>query len=82
MDGDPTHGFVNYVDRHTAREKGLIKVVRDQLYIGVDHHSVLNTSVQGRDSVRLESKLTWSSGLLIADIEHMPANECGVWPAL
>ena len=70
------------MDRATAESQGLVKVVRNQLFLGVDNSSVLETKSQGRSSVRLESKETWSSGLLIADFAHMPGNQCGVWPAL
>lgn len=80
--GDPTKGFVNYVDRPTAESNGLTKVINGKLFLGVDNTSVLETNVQGRMSLRLESKRKWSGGLLIADIAHMPGNECGVWPAL
>lgn len=35
----------------------------------------------GRASVRVESKKSWNHGLFIADIHHMPASACGIWPA-
>lgn len=57
-------------------------MVHNQLFIGVDNTSVLDAKSQGRSSIRLESKRTWSSGLLIGDFAHMPGNQCGVWPAL
>lgn len=31
--------------------------------------------------MRLESKDTFDNGILIADIAHMPGNQCGIWPA-
>ncbi|KAL2753782.1 glycoside hydrolase family 16 protein [Sodiomyces alcalophilus JCM 7366] len=37
--------------------------------------------VHGRPSVRLESKKAYNGGLFIADFEHMPPSECGLWPA-
>ncbi len=80
--GDPTNGFVNYVSASTAKSSGLAKVMSKQIYLAADNSSVLSTSAQGRNSVRLESKQTFDRGLLIADIAHMPGNECGVWPAL
>ncbi len=75
-------GFVSYVDGATAESQGLIKVMRNRLFLGVDNKSILDTTAQGRNSIRLESTETWSSGLLIADFAHMPGNQCGVWPAL
>jgi hypothetical protein len=80
---DPSRGFVNYLDKQTAMAQGLVKVNKNnQLYIGVDNRTVINSARTGRGSVRLESKESWSSGLLVADIAHMPGNQCGVWPAL
>lgn len=35
----------------------------------------------GRDSVRVHSKKTYTHGLFIADIKHMPGSICGAWPA-
>jgi len=81
--GDPTRGFVNYVDRCNASAKGLAYVEEEgRVYLGADDSTVIPTTAQGRDSVRLESKETFSNGLLIADIDHMPGNACGIWPAL
>lgn len=31
--------------------------------------------------MRISSKKTFTHGLFIADVQHMPGNECGVWPA-
>lgn len=74
---------MNYVDKRTALREGYAKITDDdQLYIGADHKKVVGHDDIGRDSVRLESKRTWSKGLLIADFEHMPGNQCGIWPAL
>jgi hypothetical protein len=50
-------------------------------YIGVDHSTTLVTSGPGRNSVRIGSKKTWTHGLFIADIAHMPGGICGTWPA-
>ena len=49
--------------------------------MGVDNITVLNPSGTGRKSVRITSKKTWTHGLFIADIEHMPGGICGTWPA-
>eukprot|EP00456_Euglypha_rotunda_P017023 TRINITY_DN1574_c0_g1_i13.p1 TRINITY_DN1574_c0_g1~~TRINITY_DN1574_c0_g1_i13.p1 ORF type:complete len:223 (-),score=35.69 TRINITY_DN1574_c0_g1_i13:17-685(-) len=76
---DPTHGYVNYVDQPTAQSEGLIKASDGSpVYIGCDHTNV--ASGRGRNSVRLESKKTWSNGLVIIDLTHMPTG-CGTWPA-
>lgn len=54
---DPTHGFVNYVDRGTAQNNGLVSTANGA-YIGVDYTSPLDPSGSqgGRQSVRLTSK--------------------------
>ncbi|KAF2837543.1 glycoside hydrolase family 16 protein [Patellaria atrata CBS 101060] len=62
---DPTHGYVHSTSA----------------IIRADSKTVLTTSAVGRKSVRIESKKTWTYGLFIADIKHMPGNACGVWPA-
>ncbi|OIW28204.1 hypothetical protein CONLIGDRAFT_368372 [Coniochaeta ligniaria NRRL 30616] len=79
--GDPTGGFVNYLSYQDATKEGLVKVVNNQVYLGVDYTKTLSTSAQGRDSIRLEAKESFNTGLLIADIAHMPGNQCGTWPA-
>ena len=76
---DPTHGFVQYVDEGTARNNALIQEHGDGIYMGVDHKTV---SSAGRASVRLESRNTYTRGLFIVDIAHMPGGICGTWPAL
>lgn len=48
--------------------------------LGVDSKNVYDIG-EGRPSIRLESKQTYNHGLFIADFLHMPASECGVWPA-
>ena len=81
---DPTNGFVDYVDRTTALNKGYIglsnhSLANDSIYIGVDHTS--SASNAGRQSVRITSNATWTHALLAIDIYHMPTG-CGLWPAL
>jgi len=58
-------------------------------YIGVDYTHTYNGSAPyyningvGRPSVRIQSKKSWTHGLFIADISHMPGGICGTWPAL
>ncbi|EAW08208.1 glycoside hydrolase family 16 protein [Aspergillus clavatus NRRL 1] len=74
---DPTHGFVNYVDRATAQNAGLI-AADNGVYLGVDY---TNTAPAGRQSVRLTSTKSYTHGLVIIDLAHMPASICGAWPA-
>ncbi|KAF1809680.1 hypothetical protein P152DRAFT_156624 [Eremomyces bilateralis CBS 781.70] len=75
---DPTHGFVQYVDKGTAQGSGLIKTSSDSIYMGVDTE---NETPNGRPSVRITSKKAYNSGLVILDLSHMPGSVCGTWPA-
>ena len=76
---DPTNGFVDYVERDYAQSAGLIGDDYGKVYMGVDHSGVASKS--GRPAVRIESRKTYDSGLIIIDIEHMPGGICGTWPA-
>ncbi|TVY42669.1 putative endo-1,3(4)-beta-glucanase [Lachnellula occidentalis] len=79
---DPTHGFVDYVSAAKAATLGLVAPLPNgAVYIGVDHWTTLSTSATGRKSVRISSKKSWTHGLFIADIAHMPGGICGTWPA-
>ncbi|KAK4101702.1 glycoside hydrolase family 16 protein [Parathielavia hyrcaniae] len=80
---DPTHGFVQYVDAATAGRDGLAGYAEGGVYLGVDY---TNTTTTGRPSVRVTSRKSYTKGLFIADIAHMPAGaggsgSCGLWPA-
>ena len=75
---DPTSGFVKYVDQATAQQTNLINSSStDAVSWGVDH---TNQTPNGRPSIRIESKKTYDSGLIVIDVAHMPFG-CGTWPA-
>ncbi|KAJ5251267.1 CAZyme family GH16 [Penicillium chrysogenum] len=76
---DPTKGYVDYVSRSTANQNGLIRASGGSVYIGVDSSNI--ASSPGRQSVRLSSTKSYTHGLVILDLEHMPASVCGTWPA-
>jgi hypothetical protein len=76
---DPTLGDVQYVSQSVASSSGYIGTSNGAVYMGVDYKTVNPTN--GRQSVRLESKKSYTKGLFIADIAHMPASTCGSWPA-
>ncbi|EFX02491.1 beta-glucanase [Grosmannia clavigera kw1407] len=76
---DPTNGFVTYTTASEASGSGLAGYVNDMVYLGVDHTTVDPTS--GRESTRVTSQSSYTKGLFVADIVHMPVG-CGVWPAL
>ncbi|KAG6008601.1 hypothetical protein E4U21_004241 [Claviceps maximensis] len=76
---DPTEGFVEYVDSDTATKEGLAGYAKGGVFMGVDHHT--KYPAKGRKSVRVTSQKSFTHGLFIADIAHMPGSICGTWPA-
>lgn len=76
---DPTHGFVTYISQAQAAPIGLIGL--NPAYMGIDYRNVIRPTGPGRQSVRISTKKSWTHGLFIADIIHMPDSICGVWPA-
>lgn len=74
--------WYSYVDEDTANSTGLIKFGADgSVIIGVDSTHTYNPNGPGRPSVRINSTKTYTHGLFIADISHMPGGVCGTWPA-
>ncbi|KAF2666324.1 hypothetical protein BT63DRAFT_55886 [Microthyrium microscopicum] len=78
---DPNHGFVDYQSQSSAQSRGLISSTSDYVIIAADATNVYPRSARGRPSVRIESINSYTTGLFVADIEHMPGNACGIWPA-
>ncbi|KAG5993437.1 hypothetical protein E4U43_003496 [Claviceps pusilla] len=76
---DPTEGFVEYVDHDTATREGLVGYNKGGIFMGVDHQT--KYPAKGRKSVRVTSQKSFTRGLFIADIAHMPGSICGTWPA-
>jgi hypothetical protein len=72
---------VDYVPYETARKSGLIGRSADSFTIGVDHTNVYEPGTAGRPSVRLESKQTFTKGLFVLDLSHIPTG-CGTWPSM
>jgi beta-glucanase (GH16 family) len=76
---DPTHGYVDYqssaaTDLYGITPAGTIK-------FGADSVNTPTASARGRRSIRLEGKTSYTHGLIVADIAHMPGSSCGAWPA-
>ncbi|KAJ5104364.1 hypothetical protein NUU61_001711 [Penicillium alfredii] len=76
---DPTHGFVVYVDSITAQDFNLTHASDSSAVLRVDASTP--NAIVGRNSVRIESKATYDTGLFMFDIVHTPYG-CGTWPAL
>ena len=79
---DLNNGFVKYQSEEDAKAMGLwsIDSATNAVRLGVDDTNIYPLS-GGRPSIRLESKEAYNHGLFIADFSHMPASQCGVWPA-
>ena len=75
-DDDPTGGSVTFVSQEDALSSGLVQVTGGHIYMSADRQ---NDGVPRR-SVRVNSKATFTRGLFIIDLEHMPTG-CGTWPA-
>ncbi|OTA81131.1 glycoside hydrolase family 16 protein [Hypoxylon sp. CO27-5] len=80
---DPSNGFVDYQSKEDALAQNLVSIGSsyNNVKLGVDSNNTYSTSDKGRPSVRLTSHDTFTHGLFIADIYHMPASTCGTWPA-
>jgi hypothetical protein len=63
-----------------ALSNGLITTSQNAAIFGADSSNSIHDG-SGRASVRIESKKSYTHGLIVADIEHMPGSLCGVWPA-
>lgn len=79
---DLSNGYVAYQGREDAEAQGLFSVDEDSgvVRLGVDSSNTYGLD-EGRPSLRLESKESWTHGLFIADFLHMPPSQCGLWPA-
>jgi hypothetical protein len=77
-----SHTFSSYVSASEAGSLAIAGTTRSgDAYMGVDYKTTLNSGGPGRKSVRISSKKSWTHGLFIADIKHMPGGICGTWPA-
>jgi hypothetical protein len=74
----------SYKSRADAKALGLISSTATSVRFGVDSNStgLLASGARGRASVRLEAvNYQYNEALFVADIQHMPGNACGIWPA-
>ena len=76
-------GFTIYANKAVAMSSGLASITaNNQVYLGMDYTSTLTVAPNaGRKSIRLQGAQTFTTGLMVADIQHMPASICGVWNA-
>ncbi|KAJ5972993.1 Concanavalin A-like lectin/glucanase subgroup [Penicillium vulpinum] len=78
---DPTHGFVQYIDRAASAWLNLTSATDTSAVLKVDTTYKGSEAANGRQSVRVTSNKTYSEGLFIFDVIHTPYG-CGTWPAL
>ncbi|KIW01851.1 uncharacterized protein PV09_06700 [Verruconis gallopava] len=78
---DGTGGFANYQTESGATAAGLISTGSSSVKFGADYLHTVSTTSSGRASVRLEGTTNYDKGIIVADIQHMPGNACGAWPA-
>ena len=76
---DPTFGYVDYVDLATAEKYGLVNLTEVAnsgiARWGVDTVGILDANANlGRKSIRLQSVETYTHGLFVLDVKHLPAN--------
>jgi hypothetical protein len=75
---DPTNGFVNYLSQTDATNGWLAYNWNGVSYFGANSWDY---APNGRSSVRLESKTSFTEVLIIAQFNHVPGSDCGLWPA-
>ncbi|KGO73237.1 Concanavalin A-like lectin/glucanases superfamily [Penicillium italicum] len=69
---DPTHGFVQYIDRAAATWLNLTSATDTSAVLKVDTTYSGAEATIGRQSVRVTSKNTYADGLFIFDVIHTP----------
>lgn len=67
------------MNEDTAQELNLTYASESSAVLRVD--ALTPNALAGRNSVRIESRATYDTGLFIFDIIHTPYG-CGTWPAL
>ncbi|KAJ5173631.1 Concanavalin A-like lectin/glucanase subgroup [Penicillium coprophilum] len=80
-EADPTHGFVQYIDRAASEWLNLTSATDTSAVLKVDTKYKGSEAAHGRQSVRVTSNKTYADGLFIFDVIHTPYG-CGTWPAL
>jgi len=76
-----THKPLSDLSQSAAQSDGLYKTINGQVFIGVDNTTTLSPTGTGRNSVKIMSNDAYTHALVIADLAHIPASECGSWPA-
>ncbi|KAL0951157.1 hypothetical protein HGRIS_007889 [Hohenbuehelia grisea] len=77
---DPTNGSVQYVDRAHAFNKSLAYVTDNNKIIMKGDNTSWLPNGQFRESVRIQGRNKYHTGLFILDLDKAPWG-CGIWPA-
>jgi len=77
---DPTHGTVSYVSGSDATSLGLTSANESSAVMRVSTAQPLPSGYANRPSIRITTQRSFTGGLLVGDIAHMPVG-CGIWPA-
>lgn len=75
---DPTQGLVNYQTKATAQAQNLSFVDGEGHFVMAV--STVKTALEGRNSVRITSKDSYSDGVYVLNVTHVPTG-CATWPA-
>ncbi|PHH88725.1 hypothetical protein CDD83_7163 [Cordyceps sp. RAO-2017] len=79
---DDNYSFVKYQNLDDAKAKNITRIQNGDVYLGVDHETVLNASqTHGRDTFRIQTRDVFNHGLFVAHFTHLPKPACGSWPA-
>ena len=70
--------YQSYSDASSANPP-LVSTLSNAVKFGADHTNI--ASGRGRKSVRLESTASYTRGVFVLDVAHMPGSGCGAWPA-
>ena len=61
----------------------MLNITNDVAYFGAEASQTYDPyGSKGRKSIRMITKQSWTHGLFIVDLQHMPSSVCGIWPAL
>lgn len=78
---DPTNGRVKYVDQGTSRSQNLTYSSGNTFVLRTDYKTYLGSGGSGRQSVRIQTKKSYTTHVAVFDVRHMPQG-CGTWPAI
>jgi hypothetical protein len=77
---DLTNGRVQYVDKVTTLRNGYATVNNGAARMSPDTTNEWPNGEKGRPALRLISNNSYTHGMFITNVKHMPTG-CGTWPA-